>query len=121
MLGWDFVVYAGAVQGDNVEPSRPRLASWSTGPGGTAWIEKLCTTGEAVDLGGNGYPKRYVMTAAVLRAALREGVPRHDSPPVVGEDYFLPGGWTGKLEVDGKNLDVLPDHALLTVDAWDQS
>jgi hypothetical protein len=121
MLGWHLVIYPQSVQVAGTRSDLDHIASWKAGLGGTRWIVQLCASGDAVDLGGDGYPNRYLITAAVLRAVLRDGVPQHDSPPVVGDDYYLPRGWTGDAELQIERLNALPGHTLLAVDAWDQS
>ncbi|MCA3252256.1 MAG: hypothetical protein ACK5JG_12325 [Pseudomonadota bacterium] len=122
MLGWYFVIYPQRilVAGMKLEDSA-RLASWKTGLGGTKWIEQLCNLGQAVDLGGNGYPNRYVVPAATLSHVLQQGVPSRTSPPVIGDDYFLPPNWTGEAKIDIERLKSLPPEVLLAVEAWDQS
>jgi hypothetical protein len=121
MLGWEFIVVTQRVHVAGLSVKDQWLATWTTSLGGTDWLEKLCTLGEAIDLGGNGYPLRYVLAAATLRRVFQNGLPRADSPPVFGEDYFLPAGWSGSLEVDWDRLNALPAEVLLSVEAWDQS
>ena len=122
MLGWYFVIYPQRVlvAGLKLEDS-VRLATWETGLGGTKWIAQLCTLGQAVDLGGNGYPNRYVIPAGTLARVLQQGVPSHTSPPVIGDDYYLPPNWTGEATIDIERLKSLPPEVLLAVEAWDQS
>ena len=121
MLGWYFGVYPQTVHATGLNEKDHRLASWEVGLNGAQWIKDLCKIGEAVDLGGNGYPNRYVLTAAALRRARQHGVPKHDSPPVIGDDYFLPSGWIGKVELDRERLNGLAPQTLLAVEVWDQS
>jgi len=57
----------------------------------------------------------------MLATAIRLGPPRHNGPPVFGEDYVLPGGWVGDFELDRAALaECRPDEELV-VEAWDQS
>jgi hypothetical protein len=77
--------------------------------------------GKASDLGGDGYPCRYALMAGVLKVALQSGVPAHNGPMVIGDDYCLPAGRTGSARIDGKRLSELDPDTLLSIEAWDQS
>jgi hypothetical protein len=56
----------------------------------------------------------------VLLPVLAEGLPANQSPPVIGEDYVLPAGCRGKVQILGA-LDELPANEILVVEAWDLS
>ncbi len=116
MLGWEFFVTR---QAD--AKASPALASWQASLGGLAWLENLVSKGMAIDLGGNGYPCRYVVAAGTITAMLAHGLPKHDGPPVFGSDYYLPNGWTGNAQVDMARLRSIDPNELLLVEAWDQS
>lgn len=122
MLGWEIMIERGANKAPYEVPLKGQLvATWMTGPGGTRWLDRLVESGHAVDLGGNGYPFRYVLGVGTLLRVLRSGTRQGDGPPVIGDDYFLPSNWTGKNWLE---LELLQgaDHAeLLVVEAWDQS
>jgi hypothetical protein len=75
----------------------------------------------ATDLGGNGYPKRYTLTASVFAAALKDGIPKHKGPDVFGDDYLLLGVWTGNATIDLELIKALSPDELLEIEAWDQS
>ena len=122
MLSWQFFIkrqVTNALGAGDFE--NPTVATWESGWGGTDWIEHLVEKGSATDLGGNGYPCRYLASAAVLFSTLQHGVPKHTGPPVIGDDYFLPGGWTGKANIDLPRLRELDASEILVVEAWDQS
>ena len=119
MLGWEFFVEIRRV--DLLSIESPLIGSWLAGPSGKSWIDDLCLVGEAVKLGGDGYPFRYVLTAAALRQALRGNLSEHTGAPVLGDDYYIPRGWSGPMSLDFKRLGELPPEALLSVEAWDQS
>jgi hypothetical protein len=64
MLGWNLSVYR---QADNrtspatkESATNARLAVWQTGVGGLTWLDELVKEGKAINLGGNGYPDRYI-------------------------------------------------------------
>jgi len=48
--------------------------------------------------GSTGYSSRHRCRLSAIAGILNQGPPPHQSPPVVGDDYYLPGGWTGKIE-----------------------
>jgi hypothetical protein len=122
MLGWEFFVTRQR-QGGPIESGAKGqpLARWMAGLGGTKWIDDLVAEGTATDLGGNGYPCRYTVTAGALANVLKHGLPEHKGPPVVGDDYYLPGGWTGNASIDYQAIAALDPAEVLLVDAWDQS
>jgi len=114
MLGWEVLVY---------RPTTPGtiIARWRTSVFGLRWLDELAMRDKAIDLGGDGYPNKYAISAGVLLPMIKAGLPRNDSPPVIGDDYVLPEGWSG--EVDWNQQEVLACHGSdqLVVEAWDQS
>ena len=88
---------------------------------GLKWLDQLVKSNKAIDLGGNGYPNKYAVTAGVLLPIIKAGLPVNDSPLVIGEDYVLPEGWSG--DIDWNQQEVLACHGSdqLVVEAWDQS
>ena len=90
------------------------------GPGGTKWLDDLAARGIATALGGNGYPLRYTVPASALVAVLKHGPPEHSGPLVLGDDYVVPAGWTGKVQIDMASSDSLDPSEILLVEAWDQ-
>lgn len=98
-----------------------RLAQWQTGIFGLSWLDDLTAANKATDLGGNGYPNRYLITAGELLGAISFGVPANDSPQVIGDYYALPRGWGSGLRIKTDVLAACPKDALLIVEAWDQS
>lgn len=114
MLGWEILV---TPKSDD----KRLLASWKVGLGGTAWLDELAKKGLAKDLGGDGYPIRYEVSAGTLTSVLERGVPKHGGPTVIGDDYVHPGDWTGDVRIDLVSLRSLDPQELLDVEAWDQS
>lgn len=122
MLGWEFFIRRQA--GTATAPRKtnaPLLASWMAGLGGTEWLDDLVSAGIAVHLDGNGYPTRYSIPAGALVEVLGHGLPKHDGPLVIGDDYVVPGGWAGNAKIDLASLQSLAPNELLLVEAWDQS
>jgi hypothetical protein len=122
VLGWQFFIS----RQDNTHCEVPAeeaetVATWKAGLGGAQWIEHLIAGGKGVDLGGNGYPNRYLVTAEALRSLLQAGLPKHDGPPVIGDDYVLPRGWVGNARIDFELLRSINGEEMLLVEAWDQS
>ena len=120
MLGWHVYVVT-KKDSDNLGNEAPAVASWGTGLYGLRWIDELVKQGKAVDLGGNGYPCRYMIAADVLFPILRSDLPDHDTPPVVGDDYALPAGWTGELKLNNERMSSCAEDEPLVIEAWDQS
>lgn len=122
MLGWQIFISRAYPKGANAQTVRDaQIASWMVGLYGLSWIDDLVVAGKATFLGGNGYPARYQISAGMLAGALASGVPAHESPPVIGDDYVLPRNWTGKVNIDLERLASLDPDEPLVVEAWDQS
>lgn len=119
MLGYDVFVYEAPAPspGDNSPP----LLQWRTGSQGLRWLDRLVAGGRAAYTNGGGYPERYALSLGELLAALEHGLPKHGSPLVVGDDYVLPPGYNGPLEIDRNALASLDPSARLVVEAWDMS
>ncbi|HSP31283.1 MAG TPA: hypothetical protein VLO13_04635 [Halomonas sp.] len=122
MLGWEFFITRQIGIGTVTRnKDAPVLASWLASVGGTEWLNNLVTAGVAAHLDGNGYPSLYSIPAGALVEVLRDGLPKHDGPLVIGDDYVLPGGWTGDARIDLASLQSLIPNELLLVEVWDQS
>ena len=119
MLGWDVMVLRPELR----STGKPEclLARWTTGVFGLEWLDDLVKEGRAIDLGGNGYPNRYSVTLDAVLPILRRGLPANDSPVVIGDDYVLPQGWNGKLEMNAAELVDCSNDESLVIEAWDQS
>ncbi len=120
MLGWGISVFRKSDE-DSHDIKNLTLARWETGAFGLGWLDELVKENKAVDLGGNGYPLRYSITAGVLFPILKAGLPKHGTPPVIGDDYMLPKGWNGNLLLNEKKFLTCPSDEILIVEAWDLS
>lgn len=100
MLGWHVCVMKADDVGADYSRSADasELCSWSTGLHGTGWIERLLELEKAKDLGGNGYPNRFLVRARDLRDALPED-----------------------QKINARPLQGLDADDLLVIEAWDQS
>jgi hypothetical protein len=122
MLGFGISVFRKGDEKAHIDKIKDlMLAEWETSVAGLDWLDELVKQNKAVDLGGNGYPLRYSVTAGVLFPILKAGLPGHNSPPVIGDDYMLPRGWNGKLRLNEEKFLACPIGETLIVEAWDLS
>ena len=76
--------------------------------------------GNAIDLGGNGYPLRFTATAEYLAPRIKKP-PEANAVWICGPEDILTDKWAGKTVVD---LDAIAQCRIgewLLVVAWDQS
>lgn len=123
MIGWWFVVAQETPEkmakiGDH---RAAVLATWETSVSGTDWLHKLTKEGRAIQLTFDGYPNRYTATARDVLPLIASGPPAHNGPEIIGDDYVMPGNWTGKITLHHDKIAAcLPDQ-ILTIEVWDQS
>jgi len=125
MLGWNIGVYKqrddGASPATAQSQHGARLAVWQTGFGGLDWLEELVKTGQAINLGGNGYPCRYTATAENLIPRIIETPPASRAAWVYQKGDIITDKWEGRTVVDREAaVNCRPDEWLL-VEAWDES
>jgi hypothetical protein len=122
MLGCEILVHR-QVPGENRdEPSLgSRIASWNAALGGLDWLDALVAQGRATDLGGNGYPCRFLARAGDVLAKMSGGPPKPRGPMVIGDDYVLPGNWTGAFGLDREKFAACNPDEELIIEAWDLS
>jgi hypothetical protein len=99
MLGWQIII--------RKESAETSLASWTTGLGGTDWLDALVKEGKSKDLGGNGYPNSYSAKANEIL------------PLLTIESINSIGGGNTRLKSD-QILSCANDETLI-IEAWDQS
>lgn len=122
MLGWHISVFRQANGGS--APARAdsergaRVAVWQAGLWGLARFNDLVKVGQAIDLGGNGYPLWYTAQAEHLIPRIAGGLPEARSTWAAGPEDILTESWVGGTEV--ATDDCRPDEWLL-VEAWDES
>lgn len=122
MLGWEFfITRQSTLNPGRPDEAAPLLASWTSGLSGTDWLRQLIASGAASDLGGDGYPNRYSITAGSLADLLMPGAPRPGGPLVLGEDYVQPSGWIGQAKIANDLIQAIDPNEVLIVEAWDQS
>lgn len=122
MLGWWVTVIPETEWNKSpAEGKRHVLAEWETGVSGLSWLDDLAKAGKVVAEKGCGYPNLYRATAGVIFPILTRGLPENDSPLVIGDDYVLPQGWNGKLNLDQEGMANCPADEPLVLEAWDLS
>jgi len=99
------------------------LAAWSTGLGGLKWIDDLVKKGEAIDLniGGEVLLCLYGTKLSTIKHVLKGNIPKPDDPPVIGEDYTLPSGFIGDVEIHESRIAECSEDEEIIIEAWDQS
>lgn len=123
MLGWWIVIVQQTPEewATAVDRKAAILANWETSVNGIDWIEKLTEEGKAAQLLKGGYPNRYVAISRDVLPLIADGIPTHDGLTVIGDDYVLPGNWTGNVVIDHGKIAACPPDQILTIDVWDQS
>ncbi|CAN5525083.1 hypothetical protein BH09VER1_BH09VER1_50730 [soil metagenome] len=118
MLGWGISVYRESIYRSESD----FLASWMTGLGGTDWLDQLVEDRRAMMIcRAGGYPNRYAVELADFLAQLPQLPTPHQGPIVIGDDYVMPSGWRGTLEVNQAALQACKTYEVVIIDAWDQS
>ncbi|WP_411833246.1 hypothetical protein [Pseudoxanthomonas mexicana] len=120
MLAYEVMIWR-AGDADKERPWELCVANWMTGVFGLDWLQDLEKTGLVEGWAGNGYPYRFRIQVGTLLESLADGLPGNASPPIHGEDYFLPAGFNGSLKLDLQKLRSCPVDEWLDGEAWDQS
>ena len=97
------------------------IAAWEADLGGIDWLVRLRRDGTARFVDRCGYPDHYFLPAGVLAGILRGGPPKHGGGVTIGEDYVLPGGWTGSFAGQLSDLAGCPPEEELLIEVWDLS
>lgn len=123
MIGWWIVVSRQNPQelDASANGKAAKLANWEASAGGIEWIEKLIVEGKATKLCGGGYPNRYAAVARDVLPLITGGPPSHTGPTIFGDDYIMPGNWTGNATIYDAEIAACPPDQVLTIEAWDQS
>jgi len=125
LLGWHISVYRQTNDGSApaaVDSAKGvRVAVWQAGWRGLRWIDELVEARKAIDLGGNGYPCRYTVTARHLVPNIIEAPPEVRPTWVAGGSDILTGKWEGKTVIDHAAAGQCRPDEWLLVEAWDES
>lgn len=121
MLGWSISVYR---ESDRKVPYPEKfelcLASWSDGTSGISWLDVLVKAGKAT-VDGNGYPFLYAAKAGDILPVVLAGLPAHEGPMVIGEDYVMPSGWIAEADLNRTLIAQCSADELLGIVVWDRS
>ena len=125
MLGWHISVFrqadGGSTPAKRDAEEGPRLAVWQTGWEGLQWLDELAAAGNAIDLGGNGYPNYYTARAEHIISRVVAGPPLAKRTWTFGEHDIIMPNWEGKTVIDlAVADDCRPDEWLIII-AWDES
>jgi hypothetical protein len=125
MLGWHVSVYRSRTDGAGPGGGRgggERLAVWQGGLGCLDWVDRLIATGDAVSLGGDGYPLRYKGRASAVVPVVLDGPPgAHEVWPLAPEDVIDPAKWEGRTVVDRAVAEECDPDEWLIIEAFDES
>ncbi len=125
MLSWWIVISTQTPeeldQADEDTRQAALLANWEASVNGIGWLHRLVEQGKATQLSYSGYPNRFTARACEVLPLLARGVPKHDGPTIIGDDYVLPGNWTGNVIIHADRIAACHSDKLLTIDVWDQS
>ena len=125
MLGWNIGVFRQADGGSS--PAKlgskegARIAVWQTDVEGLQWLDKLVKAGQAIDLGGDGYPCYSTAQAEHLIPQIVTGPPAARQTWVCGQHDILTPEWEGKTVIDHAVAEDCRSDEWLLVVAWDES
>jgi len=103
--------------------SHPKERAWLYGrPAGNGldWLYQLVKAGNAIDLGGNGYPRRFTSTAEHLVPRISEKLPEARHTWVYDPHDILWDKWEGKAVIDCAAAERCRPDEWLLVEEWDQ-
>jgi hypothetical protein len=126
MWGWWIAVFRQA-QGGHVPASADgelgtRLAVWQTPPNGLNWLNELVRAGDAIALGGNGYPLWFTARSDQLLPPILGGPPHANPVWNSGPDDLIDNAvWLGRTTIYSAAVDSCRPDEWLVVEAWDES
>ena len=124
MLGWMISYYRQEVPSSSPATFKTaqgtELAVWQAGVGGIGWLDSLVKRGDAVLLGGDGYPLRYTAKVLDLLPVLRD-IPFENKVWVAGPQDILLSGWKGRTTIDQAKFSQCQPDEWLIVEVWDES
>ena len=104
MLGWQIIISKKIPDSLALPAKEDNLTAWTTGIGGTAWLNEMVQAETAVEQGGNGYPYLYSTTVEDLVAKVSGRVVNFNETTVIGDTYVFEAGIIGGEAVDLKWL-----------------
>ncbi|MEW6129599.1 MAG: hypothetical protein AB1757_21340 [Acidobacteriota bacterium] len=126
MLGWLVMVYrlAGddaAMPATRASKSGERLAVWQTGMNGLDWVYDLVTEGQAINLGGDGYPCLFTAKAEYILPHISDEPPDARRFWVVQAGDIITENWLGQTVLNHEAINACPSSEWLLIEAWDES
>jgi hypothetical protein len=113
MLGWQVYV---------MQKADTSIASWCVGIGGLDWLDDLVKQGLAQDLGGNGYPCKYLSKAEVILPKILSSPPiNQNAESTLGDDYFIATKGSWDLKINQDQINNCQPSETITIEAWDLS
>lgn len=98
------------------------LAQWQCNAYGLQWLRELEAHGQAIDLGGDGYPLRYTVQAKHVLPQITESEPPYANPRWLhGEGDSVKGYEHRKTQRRDEAIAACPPDAWLLIEAWDES
>ena len=125
MLGWHISVYRQTDGADSPAAVRShlgaRLAVWQADWDGLDWLNELVKQGNAMSLGGSGYPFRYTAPAQHLIPLIGEAPPGARTTWLREDGDTITDKWEGKTVIDHATASLCTPNEWLIVEAWDES
>ena len=113
MLGWQLYI--------KQEPDT-LIASWCVGLGGLDWLDDLVKRGLAQDLGGNGYPCKYLAKAEVIIPNILPSPPiNENAKPTLGDAYIIDTKDSWDVKINQEVARSCNLSTTLMIEAWDLS
>jgi hypothetical protein len=115
MLGWQVFVI------NESDADKKSMMSWITGIEGLSWLDGLVEQGLAQDLGGSGYPNKYIGKASIILPKIVPSLPSYEGKVVIGDDYALKAGESWEIKINQTKIDACSPNEILLIEAWDRS
>lgn len=113
MLGWQVYVK---------QESDTLIASWCVGLGGLDWLDGLVKQGLAQELGGNGYPCKYIAKAGIILPKIIPFLPINENAmPTLGDDYIIDTNDSWDVNIKKELAMCCKPTEILIIEAWDLS
>lgn len=125
MLGWMITVCrqaaGGAAPAEQESVAGDLVAQWQGRLGAIDWLRDLTKAGNAVDLGGNGYPFLITVKAGAVLPVIESGPP--DENKLWGYDAgdILTSRWAGRTVFNADVAGQCGDEEWLMVEIYDES
>jgi hypothetical protein len=125
MLGWMITVRRQAA--GRTGPAGRRsvagdlVAQWQGGPDAIDWLRDLTGHGDAVDLGGDGYPFLITAKAGAVLPVIEGGPPHENELWVHDTDDLLTSRWAGHTVLNPDVAARCGEEEWLIIEIYDES